>query len=970
MKIISVVFIFLISCQNFSQSLTDYVDPFIGTSGTGHTFPGAVAPFGMMQLSPDTGIEGWDWCSGYRYEDKEIIGFTHTHLSGTGGADYGDILLMPTIGKVNIDPKKYRSIIDKKTEKARPGYYSVNLMKHNIRVELTATSRAGLHKYSFPKSNSSNVIIDLNHGISDKSIESKINIESKNTIVGYRRSKGWAENQIVYFVIEFSKPFINSGIALDNKIQVGNKEAKGENVKAFVSFNTSMNEIILAKVGISSVDIQGAKNNLTKELPDWNFNQVKDQTESSWNDALSKIKIEGGTKEQKTIFYTSLYHSFIHPNILSDADGRYRGMDNKIHVADGYTQYTVFSLWDTYRALHPLFTLVQPERNIDMVKSLIAKYNESGILPVWELSSNETGTMIGYHSIPVIADAILKGFKNFDVEKAYKAMLHSANMDHLGLESYKKNNYVASDLEHESVSKTLEYAFDDWCIAMAAYKLGKREDYELFAQRALNYRNLFDGDSGFMRGKKSNGNWVSPFNPFEVTRDFTEANAWQYSMYVPQDIEGLINLFGGDKKFINRLDETFSASSKLEGKMLSDITGMIGQYAHGNEPSHHMAYLYNYTSEPWKTQKTVREILDNLYTDKTDGLIGNDDCGQMSAWYIFSAMGFYPVCPGSNQFVLGSPLFKKITISNSSGTEFVITSDNPTSENYYIKSLSLNGKLYKDSFITYDDIIRGGKLNFNLTSNLDGIKSNLFDKTPYSFTNDLFVSPPYSANEFTYFDDSILVELGCRTDDAIIYYTLDNTEPDQKSIKYTNPFKISNSTTIKAIAYKNGYRQSSTEKIEFNKLNYLQPHELVNFEHGINYKYYEGNFSSVYDIKKIELLDSGNINNFSLSPAKIGDHFGLIFDGFIDIPKTGIYFFTTQSDDGSVLIIDDNKVVDNDGSHAALETSGMIPLQKGFHKIDLLYFEDYEGESLEVGIKGPDLKKQLIPDEMLYRILK
>jgi predicted alpha-1,2-mannosidase len=969
-----ILFSVITSMNYFAQNLTQFVNPFIGTAGTGHTFPGAVTPFGMVQLSPDTGIEGWDLCSGYRYSDNSIIGFSHTHLSGTGAADYGDVLIMPTVGKLKIvsgtaeNPDAgYRSSFFHKNEKASAGYYSVFLDDYKIKVELTATARAGFHKYTFPESKNSNIVIDLKHGISDKTKDAQLKIINNNQIEGYRRSEGWATNQILYFVIEFSKSFESFGIALDDKIYENKRDAKGENVKAYVGYKTNDGEQILVKVGISSVSIENARKNLEAEINHWDFEKTRNETEQLWEKSLGKIKIEGGSIEQKTIFYTALYHALIHPNIYSDVDGRYRGMDNKIHKADGKNHYTVFSLWDTYRALHPLFTIIEPERDVDMIKSLIAKYDAKGILPVWELSSNETGTMIGYHSIPVIADAYLKGLNNFDIEKAFKAMKHSANMNHLGLKSYKELDYVASDREHESVSKTLEYAYDDWCIARMAEKLGKKDDYKKFTKRTLNYKNLFDTYSGFMRGKNANGKWVSPFDPFEVTRDFTEANAWQYSLYVPQDVNGLIDFYGGDENLIKKLDETFNSDSKLGGRVLSDITGMIGQYAHGNEPSHHMSYLYNYTSEPWKTQKTVREIMDKMYSASADGLIGNDDCGQMSAWYVLSAMGFYPVCPGTDQFVIGTPLFDKVIIDNGNNNQFVIQANNPSDKRFYIQSVKLNGKEYDKNYFIYSDIMNGGKVEFKISSEPNKNWGISEESRPYSFSQKYFVSPPFQRNDITYFEKSAVVDLSSRTEGAEIRYTIDGAEPNIKSNLFLKPFEISSTTEIKAIAYKKDLEPSPVSYIVSNKTEYLKAEDVQDVVNGIDYEYYEGKFSSALDLVKRKSVKGGAIKNFDLSSAKIEDHYGFKYSGYINIPEQGSYFFYTQTDDGSILYIDDKQVVGNDGSHAALEASGTVSLKKGFHKIKILYFEDYEGSSIEIKIKGPGIEKQIISDSMLFR---
>ncbi len=625
-----------ICVNNYAQDLTNYVDPFIGTSGHGHTFPGATVPFGMVQLSPDTDIQGWDWCSGYHSSDSSIMGFSHTHISGSGGADYGNILLMPTVGKLQFSPgskdnpdEGYRSRFSHKNEKASPGYYSVFLDDYKVQVELTASTRAGFHRYIFPESDSSNIIVDLNHGINDHVTNSALYFVGNNTIEGFRRSTGWAIDQYVFFVMEFSKPSKTFGTVNNGIVITKGKQAEGKDIQGYVCFNTKDKEQILVKVGISAVSIEGARKNLETEIPGWDFDLVHSNASKSWENELSKIKVEGGSNDQKTIFYTALYHCMIHPNAFWDVDSNYRGMDKKIHKAGSAGYYTLFSLWDTYRALHPLMTIINPERDGAFVNTLIQKYKESGLLPKWELASNETGTMIGYHSVPVIVDAYMKGIREFDIKTAYEAMKHSADQNNQAFESYKSLGYVASDLGGKgSLSKTLEYAYDDWCIAIMAKQLGYKEDYKRFSKRAENYKNVYNSLNGFMEPRSSNGNWVSDFNPYEVTKDYTEANAWQYSFYVPQDIRGLIDLHVTKEELNDMLDKMFSDTTKLGGINQPDVSGLIGQYAHGNEPSHHMAYLYNFTGEPWKTQKLVHKILDEMYTTKRDGISGNEDCGQ------------------------------------------------------------------------------------------------------------------------------------------------------------------------------------------------------------------------------------------------------------------------------------------------------------------------------------------------------
>ena len=702
----------------------NYVNPFIGTANHGHTFPGAVVPFGMVQLSPDNGTNGWDWCSGYNYSDTVIIGFSHTHLSGTGIGDLCDILFMPAIMSINsnADSSKLISLhsqISHADEYSKPGYYSVELKSFGIKAELTASKRAGFQKYSFPKSKNAVIVLNLGHSLNwDKTTNAFLKIIDNRTIVGYRMSTGWAADQRVYFAAKFSKPFSSYLLSINNKLKSYSNYGKGKLLEGIFKFSTNKNEIILVKTGISSASIKGAMENLNKEIPNWNFENIKNSAEESWRKELSKIKIETPNLSLKKIFYTALYHSMIEPSLFSDVNGEFKGADSLIHKASGYNQYTVFSLWDTFRAEHPLLTIIEQNRVNDFVNSMLAHYKETGLLPVWELEGNETNTMIGYHAVPVIADAILKGFHGFNISEAYKAMKKSAMQNNFGLPLYRRLGYVPADKENESVSKTLEYAFDDWCIAKVAKHLNKKEDYNLFIKRAGYFKNLFDTTTYFFRGKDSIGNWVSPFDPrFSNHRndDYTEGDAWQWNWFAPQDVSGLIKLIGGKKHFIQKLDSLFNQSSVIEGTNASpDISGMIGQYAQGNEPSHHIAYLYNYAGEPWKTQSIVRKIMETLYTDSTDGLCGNDDCGQMSAWYVLSSIGFYPVNPVDGTYVIGSPMFNKVIIQVGNGKLFTVVANNVSDKNKFIQSAALNGKQLKRSFIYHKEILKGGKLIFNM----------------------------------------------------------------------------------------------------------------------------------------------------------------------------------------------------------------------------------------------------------------
>ena len=975
----------------------DYVNPFIGTNGHGHTYPGASVPFGMVQLSPDGGTFGWDWCSGYHYSDTTLVGFSHTHLSGTGCADLGDILFTPTIGQSNPD-SLVRSRFSHDQEHAEPGYYAVKLLNDEINVELTATKRAGFHRYTFPKSDSACVIVDVNYGNDDTSLESGMTIEDSVTVSGFRTSAGWAREQHIYFVARFSKPFFNSWRL--NRPTGREGRAQPPKREAFW-FSTRDAKPLLVKVGISPVSVEGARKNLAAEIPAWNFDGVRQAARSAWQKELSVFDAESKSKADLETFYTALYHTMLAPTLFGDVDGQYRGGDNKVHQAKGFDNYCTFSLWDTYRAAHPLYTLFQPRRVADFVNSMLAFYRDGGLLPVWPLTGNETWCMIGYHSVPVIADAYLKGFKGFDPKEALEAMKKSAFQNKRGLEYYnlvspaplkeklaqlqreqvntlpdielvhiagmpvlngwkqsvsgepisyhssypyvtqaliarattgdmavewkteplpvykkatpvtfvwaaglatgkgghrfdllvngekwlsfyaerdtnqtnwtvkgdngaeltfvpqrrdryddlfgnmflnvppslqtpgqpltlrvvgekgnspdwcmifehgcqedvriepeyalatdsgkqfqflkvlfehpapeilaaitldgktvlsprvntgmntfeipieavktatpmkmsvragdtfiekdltvlpvKPYGYIPADKERESVSKALEYAYDDWCIAQTAKSLGKTDDFDLFSKRALYYRNLYDSTSGFMRGRNSDGSWVTPFNPrygTEKQPQYTEGNAWQYSWYVPQNVPDLIALMGGNQRFTQKLDSLFNQKPVLDDEGAPpDVSGMVGQYAQGNEPSHHIAYLYDYAGRPWKTQEIVHRICRDYYTNKNDGLCGNEDCGQMSAWYIFSALGFYPVNPADGTFQLGTPLLDKVSIHVGGGKTFTVTAKNVSDNNIYVQSAQLNGKPYNRLFITHKDIMNGGTLAFTM----------------------------------------------------------------------------------------------------------------------------------------------------------------------------------------------------------------------------------------------------------------
>jgi predicted alpha-1,2-mannosidase len=805
------------------DSTVRYVDPFIGTGGHGHTYPGASLPFGMIQLSPDTRLTGWDGCSGYHYSDGVVYGFSHTHLSGTGCSDYGDILFMPTVGAIlhergsEDDPDSgYSSRFRHETERASPGYYRVMLDDYGVTVELTVTERAGLHRYIFPETNEANIIIDLTHR--DEVIESAISVVGDAEIEGFRRSRAWAKDQYLYFAARFSRPFHSFGIASRDTVLHGCRSAAGRDLKAFVRFRSDGHEPAVAAVGISAVSIEGARLNREAEIGTRKFDEVLREAERMWDRALRKIAVGGGTPADRRIFYTAFYHTLLAPNLFMDVDGSYRGRDLDVHRTDDFTYYTVFSLWDTFRAVHPLFTILEPERTVDFIKTFLAQYEQGGRLPVWELAANETNCMIGYHAVSVIADAFIKGIRGFDVELAFEAMKNSGEEDGRGLEHYRKYGYIPADGDGESVSKTLEYAYDDWCIAQVAKALGREADYRRYLQQAQYYKNIFDTASGFMRAK-INATWVAPFDPAEVNFNYTEANAWQYSFCVPQDVEGLIELFGGRAAFVSRLDELFTTDPGTSGREQPDITGLIGQYAHGNEPSHHMAYLYGYAGESWKTQQRVREIMAAMYSDRPDGLCGNEDCGQMSAWYIFSAIGFYPVTPGSDIYIIGSPLFDSVTIDVGGGRSFVIRAQNVSPRNTYIQSAYLNGEEYTKSFLRHRDIARGGELVFEMGAEPNREWGSGTEDRPRSAITEHPILPVPSIEPVPRaFTGSAEIALRSPVEGARIHYTTDGTEPTGRSPVYTEPLTIAASTTVRAYAEKERLPRSFAVTAEFNRI--------------------------------------------------------------------------------------------------------------------------------------------------------
>jgi predicted alpha-1,2-mannosidase len=743
------------AAQNTHENLVQYVKPIIGTQRMGHTYPGATVPFGMVQLSPETDTASYElngkynpkvyeYCAGYQYEDKTIVGFSHTHFSGTGHSDLGDFLIMPTVGQLKLNPgladkpgSGYRSAFSHANEVSAANYYKVKLDASNITAEMTTSARVGFHQYTFPKSDQSHIILDLMAGIynyPDKTVWTYVKLLNDSTLVGYRQTNGWARTRTLYFAMAFNKKFIQHGFKKYDKREVYGgfwgkfnqtknfPEIAGKQIRAYFDFKTEEGEKIKIKFALSPVSMDGALANMQAEVPGWDFEKVKADGQKLWETELEKITVNASV-ERKQDFYTAMYHTMINPTVYMDVDGQYKGLDQNIHKADGFTNYTTFSLWDTYRALHPLFNIIQPQRNADMVKSMMVHFDQSPekMLPVWSNSANENWCMSGYHSVAVIADAVVKGNAPFDAEKALDACVTTArHRSYEGIGEYMDKGYIPDEKTGVSVSNTLEYAYDDWAIAQMAKKLGKTDIYNEFIKRSENYKNVYDAKSGFMRPRLADGTFRVKFDPLStINEGFIEGNAWNYTLFAPQDPAGLIKLMGGNKRFVGYLDSLFTMN--LPDKYFAeteDITrdGIIGNYVHGNEPSHHVAYLYNWTDKPWKTQERIRMILPRMYKPTPDGLGGNDDTGQMSAWYIFSSMGFYPVAPGSVNYSLGSPSVNNAVIQVGNGKTFNITVKNQSEKNVYVQKMTLNGKPYNKLSITHQDIMNGGEIVFYMSN--------------------------------------------------------------------------------------------------------------------------------------------------------------------------------------------------------------------------------------------------------------
>lgn len=960
----------LAACTSQKENPVDFIDPFIGTGFHGHTYPGATLPFGAVQLSPDTRAGNWDACAGYHYDDSTLTGFSHTHLSGTGCIDLGDLLIRPTTQTVDPSrqPMYAPAAFRHEDEKAEAGYYAVLLHEEGIRAELTATAHTGVHRYTFPKESTPTVIVDLKHSLDNEHIyESSLQVVNPHEMTGMRNTRGWSDNQRIYFVIQCSQPFEKATLISNQKALEG-KEAEGTDLQALLKFKDHTSEPIVMKVGLSIVSVENARENLQAEVEGFDFDAVKQAAYHTWNDAVSAIKVEGGTEEQKTNFYTALYHSMVVPNVVSDVNGQYRRHDQTIgQLSQGTVQYSTFSLWDTFRAWNPMMTLIDTTLVTNMIHSFLHIYDASGELPLWPLSAGETGTMIGYHSASVIADAYMKGIRGFDAEKALEALVVSSEKNQKGADYYISKGFIPSNIKKESISCLLEFAYDDWCIAQLAQALGKQEIYDTYIRRSQQYLNVFDGATRFFRPKRMDGNWETPFNPNEVGRAYTEATAWQYRFFVPHDVNGMVQLFGGKEAFTSALDDIFHTDAQVDGDLV-DITGLIGQYAHGNEPSHHIAYLYNYIGQPWKTQAMTRRLLDEMYAPTPEGIVGNEDCGQMSAWYILSSLGLYAVCPGSNEFTFTTPLFEKATLQLANGKTLTITANHPE-KNLYIDKVELNGKEIETNFVTYEQLMGGGELHFSLTDQPNRKRGVTADSAPYSFTKEAVVSIPYVDKDLNLFMDSVTVNLATATAGATVHYTLDGSEPTQQSPVFNAPLVLKNTTQINAKAFKDGFQPSNTLSIQatkavLNRGKIILDHQPKN---GTTYKYYEGHFQKVADMQQKHFVEKGIVSEPSLDKARQEDHYGFEFSGLIDVPEDGVYTFQIRSDDGSVLYIDQTLVVDNDGSHAAIPATGSIALKKGWHSYRLLYIEDYEGQHLSWAWKLPSGEKlEPIPASHLY----
>lgn len=942
-QLLLITMFFITACQMPCKKPTDYVNPFIGTGAHGHTFPGATTPFGMIQLSPDTRNMGWDACSGYHYSDNRIYGFSHTHLSGTGCADLTDFLFCPYI---DLDPRTAcMSSGDDNTattipchrfshskEKAVPGYYRVSFDDCAIDCEMTALARTGVQRYTFRSDGSRQLLLDLewNCGEQVTTEERILNIEDLNrggcsVLECMHSNDGWISGHTSYLSAVFSSPVLSIACLGEGKYLLDfGKSIKTLEVCAGLSLNC-----IKEAAGNRRHDLGSLEGGDTGPLC---FDKAAAAASRMWDNALSCITVQGEDQRSLTDFYSALYHTMICPNLISDA-------------SDTEARYSTISIWDTYRAWNPLMSLINTKLQEKLINGMLEFYRTNGELPIWPLCDKETGCMIGYHSVSMIADAYMNESADFDAEYALKAMMESSNINAKASDKYLQYGYVPADLKRESVSLTLEYAYDDWCIARMAEKMGHEDIAKEYYRRAGNYVNIYDGATGFFRGKNANGSWAEPFSEYSSDRAFTESIPWQYRFAAVHDVEGMTQLMGGREAMTGHLDRMFEDNTEPQGE-ISDMTGLVGQYAHGNEPSHHIAYLYNYLGCPWKTQERVKMLMKQMYSPKPDGICGNEDCGQMSAWLVLSAAGLYCVCPGSGEFVTGSPLFKQMDIKLGNGNTLHIKCNRP--QYTYVAGISLNGREIEGSVLKYSELMQGGELEFKMSRRPAFKKSGVL---PYSMTQGTAVPMPYTKqNAIHLFEGSIDIDLCCNDKDARIFYTTDGSDPCESSIPYIGGIHIEESTTIKACCMKES-AQSRTLTLMAVKADYAPAAETPSgtLSQGLCYSYYTGEFGQCCQIEERGTLrDRGVISYPSIKDAPDTDHFAYIFEGYLDIPYRGVWEFATTSDDGSLMMLDDKVVVDNDGSHAADMATGRVALDKGLHKIRVLYFEDYEGEDFDL----------------------
>jgi len=794
-----------------AEDFARFVNPFVGTAAHGHTFPGATRPFGMVQVSPDTRVLGWDACAGYHYSDDFIHGFSHTHLSGVGIPDYCDILVAPQTGTAAVatpQPDKnrrgYGSHFSHARETAEPGYYAVRLDDVHVGVELTATPRVAFHRYTFPADVPRSLVLDLEHR--DVVLDAELRVVSPTEIAGYRRSGAWAKDQRVYFVLRFEQPVARVQLYdAGQPSPSATAQLSGKKLKALIALasDATPGSAVQFKVALSPVSIDGARRNLEAELPGWDFAATRVEARAAWNRVLAKVAVEGRDPARLRTFYTALYHAYLCPNLFNDADGHYIGRDGKLHRAD-HDYYTVFSLWDTYRAWHPLMTILEPDATRDFIRTFLLQYQQGGLLPVWDLAGNETFCMNGYHAASVIADAYAKGIRGFDADLAVAAMKQSATREHFGLGAYQRDGFIARDEGREGAARTLEYAYDDWCIATFADMLGRTADRDVFLRRSQSYRHLFSPRDGFFVARE-NGGWHRPFNPREINFNYTEGNAWHYRFSVPHDIGGLIDLFGGDAAFASALDAMFNDVAPTEGREQLDVSGLVGQYAQGNEPDHHVAYLYNYVGRPADTQRRVREIMSTLYSDQPDGLCGNEDCGQMSAWYLLSALGFYQVTPGLPRYALGSPLFDRATIDVGGGRKFTIIAKNQAPANACIVSATLDGAPLTRSFLTHTEIIAGRELVVTMSDEPNRAWATAPTDRPSSRVPEVGIVAAPVIDVPLAFRDRASVTMEAGEPGAELWFTLDGSTPvPGRAQRYSAPFTLERTTRLACVAARDG----------------------------------------------------------------------------------------------------------------------------------------------------------------------